>query len=245
MKGIIIALAMGERQGIDSAQWRVLTRTGTSHLVAISGLHIGLAAGGCFWLAQFVWARLGRLPVWLPAPKAAAVFSLLGAAVYAALAGFSLPTQRALIMVSVGMVAIALGRRYRASHAIALALVAVLVYDPLSVISPGLWLSFGAVALILLSFRHRTQGVGVWWRWGCTHVLLAIGLTPILAHFFQMVPVYAPLANLFAAPWVAFLIVPLTLTGLAWPLNGRDPIDSADPVSSRRAGDPPLQPHLA
>lgn len=215
MTGIVIALAMGERQEIDSAQWQVLTRTGTSHLVAISGLHIGLAAGGCYWLVQFLWSRLGRLPIWLPAPKAAAAAALLGAAVYAALAGFSLPTQRALIMVGVGMAAIALGNRYRASHAIALALMAVLVYDPLSVQSPGFWLSFGAVALILLSLRHRLQGTNIWWRWVRTHVLLAIGLAPILAYHFQLVPTYAPIANLLAVPWVAFLIVPLTFLGLA------------------------------
>jgi len=224
MKGIIIALAMGERQGIDSEQWRALTRTGTSHLVAISGLHIGLAAGGCYWVALFVWSRLGRLPLWLPAQQTAALAGLIGAFAYAALAGFSLPTQRALIMVGIGMAGIMSRNGYGAGQTLALALLVVLIYDPLSVMSPGFWLSFGAVAAILISVRHRTRSTALWWRWGRIHVLLAIGLTPILAYFFQIVPTYAPLANLFAVPWVAFVVVPLTLSGVIglalWPPLG-------------------------
>lgn len=219
MKGIVTALAMGERQGIDSEQWRTLTRTGTSHLVAISGLHIGLAAGGCYWFVLSIWARLGRLPLWVPAKRAAAVAALAGASAYSALAGFSLPTQRALIMVAVAMGGIVLGAHQSASRTLALAVLAVLLFDPFAVMSSGFWLSFGAVLAILISVRHRTHNSGIWWRWVRIHVLLGVALTPVLVYFFQFVPVFAPFANLFAVPWVSFIVVPLTLLGtVALPL---------------------------
>ncbi|MBI1194277.1 MAG: DNA internalization-related competence protein ComEC/Rec2 [Gammaproteobacteria bacterium] len=224
MKGIVTALAMGERQGIDFEQWRVLTGTGTSHLVAISGLHVGLAAGAAYWLVGFLWARLGRLPLWLPAQRAGAVAGFTGALVYAALAGFSLPTQRALVMVAIAMAGIFWGNRHGAGRTLAVALFAVLIYDPLSVMSSGFWLSFGAVLAILISVRHRTRHSGSWWRWGRIHVVLGVALSPVLIYFFQSVPVYAPLANLFAVPWVAFVVVPLTLLGTSalvlWPALG-------------------------
>ncbi|MDJ0806311.1 MAG: ComEC family competence protein, partial [Gammaproteobacteria bacterium] len=105
---LVKALAIGDRSGMSSDDWRVFTSTGTSHLVAISGLHIGMVAGLALFLGQWVWRRSSRLMLWLAAPRAAAWLALLSAASYAALAGFSLPTQRALIMLSLGLGALLL-----------------------------------------------------------------------------------------------------------------------------------------
>jgi len=121
--GIITALAVGDRSLISREQWRVLTDTGINHLVAISGLHIGLVAGMTFFCVRFVWSRLGYLVLWLPAPKAAALVSIGMAALYAALAGFSIPTQRAFIMVLVFFSSLLLNKKFTGMQLLSLALI--------------------------------------------------------------------------------------------------------------------------
>ncbi len=211
--GIIAALAIGERQGISPDQWEVLTRTGTSHLVAISGLHIGLVAGLVFFIIRGFWSYIGWLALRWPAPKAAAVAGLLAATCYAALAGFSIPTQRALVMIAIVMLSIVLQRHRSLVHTLLLALFAVLVMDPLAVMSAGFWLSFAAVAVILFGMSGRIGQAGAWWRWGRIHLLIMIGLLPLMLILFQRVPVLSPVANFIAVPWISLLVVPVVLLG--------------------------------
>lgn len=211
--GIIEALAVGDRDRIDSEQWRILTRTGTNHLIAISGLHIGLIAGLAFGVVRRAWSRLGRLPLYVPAPKAAAVGAMGAAVGYAALAGFSIPTQRALIMVAVVMATVILQRERALGRTLALSLAFVLLWDPFAVMSPGFWLSFTAVAIILYGSSLRVNARSLWWRWGRMHVLVAIGLIPVMLVLFQRVPLASPLANAVAVPWVGLVVVPLVLIG--------------------------------
>lgn len=215
--GLIAALALGERQDINSEQWQLLRLTGTNHLVAISGLHVGIVAG----LAFFLLRRLWRWPLLLATPKVAALAALAAAALYAALAGFSVPTQRALIMVAVAMLALLVQRNVRPVRILALALLVVLLIDPLAVLAPGFWLSFGAVAVILYGMGGRLGVGGVGWRWGRVQLLVALGLAPLLALWFGQVPLIGALANLLAVPWVSLLVVPLILLGcmlvLFWP----------------------------
>ncbi len=210
--GIITALAIGLRSDISREQWQLLTVTGTSHLVAISGLHIGLVAGMTFLLVRWTWSRAGPLPLYWPAAKAAAVAAIAGAAVYAALAGFSIPTQRALIMVVVVMSGILLQRRRRSSDILCVALLFVLLFDPLAVMSAGFWLSFLAVAVILLTMGGRLSWRG-WPRWVRIHLIMALGLAPPLLIFFQQIPLLSPIANMIAVPVVSLLVVPLVLAG--------------------------------
>jgi len=213
--GLLMALVIGDKSLISPSQWAVLTRTGTNHLMAISGLHIGLIAGFAFFLVQFIWKRffITRFP-W-PAAKAGAVAAILAAAFYAALAGFSIPTQRALIMVMIVMLATLIQRRSTPSVILAAALFLVLLFDPLAVLDAGFWLSFCAVTIILFTMTGR---VGQWsargkWgeKWWRVQFVIAIGLTPLLFIFFQQTSVMSPVANLFAVPWTGFIIVPLTL----------------------------------
>jgi len=211
--GIIEALAVGDRDRIAPEQWRILTRTGTNHLIAISGLHIGLIAGLAFAAVCRVWSRLGRLPLYLPAPKAGAFGALVAAVGYAALAGFSIPTQRALIMIAVVMATVILQRERALGRTLALSLVFVLLWDPFAVMSPGFWLSFTAVAVILYGSSQRVDAHSLWWRWGRMHVLVAIGLIPVMLVLFQRVPLASPLANALAVPWVGLVVVPLVLAG--------------------------------
>jgi len=213
LRGIVLALAIGDRQQISQPQWDVLMRTGTNHLVAISGLHVGLVAGFAFFLMHRLWRCSARAVIHWPAAKAGAVAALLAAAVYAMLAGFSVPTQRALVMVAVVMLAIIVQRHTRPSHLLALALLLVLMIDPLAVMAAGFWLSFGAVAVIVYGMSGRLAMNSYWWRWGRVQWLVAVGLFPALLLLFQQASVVAPLANLLAVPWVSLVTVPLTLLG--------------------------------
>ncbi|MCF6336797.1 MAG: DNA internalization-related competence protein ComEC/Rec2 [Gammaproteobacteria bacterium] len=213
LRGIVLALAIGDRQQINPPQWNVLTRTGTSHLVAISGLHVGLVAGFAFFLMRGLWCLSARAVNRWPAAKAGAVAALSAATVYAMLAGFSVPTQRALVMVAVVMLAIIVQRHTRPSHLLALALLLVLMIDPLAVMSAGFWLSFGAVATIVYGMSGRLSMNSYWWRWGRVQWLVTVSLFPALLLLFQQASVVAPLANLLAVPWVSLITVPLTLLG--------------------------------
>lgn len=238
--GMVKALAIGDRQGISDEQWQVLLVTGTNHLMAISGLHIGLIAGLVFFLVRWLWSRSGRAVLWLAAPKAAAMAALLAALVYAAMAGFAIPTQRALVMVSVIMLAVLWQRQVRPTQVLSLALLIVLLIDPFAVMASGFWLSFAAVSVILygvagrspLRQEHGGRVYRVWWQWGRVQWLLLIGLAPLVLFYYHRVSFISPLANMIAVPWVSFVTVPLSLLGTAliefWPWAGKSLLQLAD-----------------
>lgn len=145
---IIKALVLGEKGELSDEQWQVLTSTGTNHLLAISGLHVGMVAGLLYFLALRLWRLSEKLCLWMPAQRFAALAGMVTSFLYAMLAGFSIPTQRAMIMASCVFLAVFLFKSFRPWNTLALALICVLIWDPFSVLSPGFWLSFAAVGLI-------------------------------------------------------------------------------------------------
>ena len=210
---LIKTLGLGDRGDVTREQWQVLGRTGTNHLLAISGLHIGLVAGIAWFLAVWIWPLFGRSALRLPAPHAAAIAALSAAAAYAMLAGLTLPTRRALIMIGVLLLSRLVYRPVNRKTAFSLALLAVLFVDPFAVLSPGLWLSFGAVAVILLAlsaplqpFRRAARFVRIQW-------FVFLGLAPLLAFWFHQVPLLSMLANGLAIPWISLVSVPLVVAG--------------------------------
>ena len=212
-QGIISALSIGERGDMDDSQWAVLLSTGTNHLMAISGLHVGMVAGLLFFLMRLAWSYCPRCCLWLAAPRAAAIAGMLAGLGYAALAGFSIPTQRAVIMLAVVLGAVFLQRPLAAGRALAVALWLVLLWQPVAVLAAGFWLSFAAVALILYGMQGRQHTGGLWWKWGRVQWLVSLGLLPLLILFFGRGSLSSPLANLIAVPWVSMVVVPLTLLG--------------------------------
>lgn len=214
-EALLRALLIGDRGGLEDKHWAVFRTTGTSHLVAISGLHIGLIAGAALFLFSRLWRLSSRLCEWWPASKAAAAAALAVALGYAALAGFSVPTQRALVMLALAMGALMLGRNVAPAQVLAGALLAVLLVDTRAVLSAGTWLSFGAVAAILLlvSGRTRLSLLQGWWslQWG-----LWIALLPVLTGWALPLSLIAPLINLLAVPWFTFVLVPLAFTPLVF-----------------------------
>ncbi|MCF6355902.1 MAG: DNA internalization-related competence protein ComEC/Rec2 [Candidatus Polarisedimenticolaceae bacterium] len=211
--GIIVALVIGERSGLSRKQWNLLARTGTNHLVAISGLHIGIIAGLVFFLFRRLWSCSARLCLYLPAPQAAAISAILAALFYAALAGFAVPTQRALIMLAVVMGGILLRRQQQPLHLLAVALLLVVLVDPQSVMLAGFWLSFVAVAVILYGLSGHLSRAGLWAKWGRVQWVVAIGLAPLLLAWGMQVSLFAPLVNMVAVPLFSLLVVPLALLG--------------------------------
>ncbi|MEM5406236.1 ComEC/Rec2 family competence protein [Paraburkholderia unamae] len=154
-RGIVIALATGAQDAVSDADRRLMRDTGTSHLVAISGLHLAFVAGFAGWIAGALWRRARwrgvEAPLVVPAQKVALAGALLAAGVYAALAGFNVPVQRALWMLAVVALALFAGREVARSHVLAWALGLVLLRDPWAVTAAGFWLSFCAVAAILFA----------------------------------------------------------------------------------------------
>ncbi|MEE9142311.1 MAG: DNA internalization-related competence protein ComEC/Rec2 [Gammaproteobacteria bacterium] len=221
--GIVEALAIGERSRISSSQWDLFARTGTGHLIAISGLHVGIVAGFLFFVVRGVWVRLPPLSIAVSPPVAAAVIAMLGALAYAALAGFSLPTRRAVVMLAVVLGAVAARRELAAGQGLALALLLVLLTEPLAPLSAGFWLSFGAVAAILLgsASRHTRSAIGSFCR---AQYSVFVGLAPVLFIAFSRISLIAPFTNSFMIPLFALCLVPIVLLGtmlaLAVPLAG-------------------------
>ena len=211
---LVTALAIGDRSGLSTADWQVLRDTGTSHLLAISGLHIGLVATLTFFLWRWAWSCWPAACQWLPAQRAALLLALIPAGGYAALAGFALPTQRALVMLMIVALALSLRRRPASVDILLLAGLGVLILDPLTVLNAGFWLSFLAVAVILWGMGWRLPRSGWWWQYGRIQCLIAIGMLPILLFWFQQYPLFSALANLVAVPWVSMLVVPPILAAL-------------------------------
>jgi competence protein ComEC len=217
---LIPALVIGDRGALTPAQWTVFSRTGTSHLIAISGLHVGLVAGALFLLVRRTWALVPALALRLAAPRAGALAALGAAVGYAGLAGFAVSTQRALVMLAVVLIAISAGRTLRAGSALLLALAAVLIVDPGAVLDYGFWLSFGAVAVLLYALGWRLGPPGWVVRWGAAQWAVALGLLPLLIAFFGQASLIAPLVNLVAVPLFGILLPVILLASLAYLLGG-------------------------
>lgn len=211
-EGELIALVLGDGAGLARESWQTLQATGTVHLLVISGQHIGLLAGLVYALIALL-ARLGWWPQalpWLPWACAAAFVTALG---YGLLAGFQVPVQRACMMLAVVLL-----WRLRYRHLgmwvpWLLALNAVLLWEPLASLLPGFWLSFAAVAVLILTFSGRLGAWSAWRAWGRAQWLIALGLLPVLIALGLPVSLTAPLANLFAVPWISLAVLPLALLG--------------------------------
>ena len=209
--GVLVALAVGDQRAISNEEWRLFNRTGVTHLMSISGLHVTLISGLFAALVSFGWRRVARLTLSLPAHKAAAIAAVAGAFGYSLLAGFAVPAQRTCFMVAVVAAALWTGQIASGARVLALALGAVLLADPWAVLAPGFWLSFGAVALIFYVTLGRTRVPSPWAQWGRVQWAVTLGLAPASLLIFAQVSLVGPLANALAIPLVSVVITPLAL----------------------------------
>ncbi|PWB44700.1 MAG: DNA internalization-related competence protein ComEC/Rec2 [Rhodocyclales bacterium] len=217
--GVLVALAVGDQRAIDGGLWQIFARTGISHLMSISGLHVTMVAALGAWLVSFFWRRRPALMLRLPAQKAAAAAGWATAFAYCLLAGFGVPAQRTLFMLSVVALALWLGRAASGSRVLALALLLVLLADPWAVLSAGFWLSFGAVALLFFVSSGRLAPRHWLAEWGRAQWAVTLGLIPALLALFQQFSLVSPIANAVAIPVVSFVVTPLALIAAVLPFD--------------------------
>jgi competence protein ComEC len=217
--GILAALAVGEQRAIANEEWRLFSRTGVTHLMSISGLHVTLVSGLCAWLVSALWRRVPRLALALPARKAGALAAIAAALAYTLLAGFAVPAQRTFFMVTVVALALWSGRIASPVRTLALALAVVTAVDPWAVLQPGFWLSFGAVALIFYVAAGWTGREPAPLAWLRVQWAITVGLAPAALFLFSQISVVGPLANAIAIPLVSVVITPLALLAAILPVD--------------------------
>lgn len=230
LTAILFALSFGDRSLLEPGIWRVLQSTGTSHLIAISGLHVGLLAGFTYLLVMQV---IKYLPIksanWqlINSHYLAIAVSILMASMYAYLAGFSLPTQRALVMLNIYWLSRLVGIKLTSKRLILLTLFIILIVSPFSLLTPSFWLSFYAVIIIFITlWRFKfwlNKGPAAW----CfikglfiIQISLTVMLLPVTALFFQQISLVGLLANIIAVPWMSVFSIPSALLSvILMPLN--------------------------
>jgi competence protein ComEC len=213
--GILSALAVGDQRAISAEEWRLFNRTGVTHLMSISGLHVTLVSGLAAWLVALGWRRVPAAALRLPARKAAALAAIAAALGYTMLAGFAVPAQRTFYMVTVVAIALWGGRIATSARTLALALAVVVAADPWAPLAPGLWLSFGAVALIFYVASNESH----FRQWSRVQWAITVGLAPAALLLFGQVSVAGPLANALAIPLVSMVVTPLALLAVIFPLE--------------------------
>ena len=213
--GIVAGLAVGLQDALSPAQWRELARSGTSHLMAISGMHIGMFALLAGWMAARVQRWRQRHGALGSARDAAVIAGSAAALAYGALAGWSVPTQRTVVMIAIVAIALRGRRRIGAADALALGAIAVLLIEPLAPLAVGFWLSFGAVAAILLVTGGQLGRVGLVRGYGQAQWAVTAGLVPVLVGSFGSVSLVSIGVNLLAIPLYTLLVVPAVLLGTA------------------------------
>lgn len=206
------ALTLGFGSAIKPADWELFRRTGTTHLMVISGAHIGLLASLGYLLISALWRRSARLCLFMPAQQAGSFIGILLALGYALLSGLGVPAQRAAIAVSLFLAKNFLNKVFSGWQAWRYGLFCVIFIEPHAVLQPGFYLSFGAVAILFIA---NTQLSGHWLKKLCGLQLICLcGLLPMTLYWFSYGALNGFFANLLAIPFVGYGIVPLALLSM-------------------------------
>ena len=225
---VLLAVAVGGRHRITREQWDRYAITGTIHLMAISGLHIGLAAGGVFLLAWAMFALFSRR---MNVRDMALITAVLAAGIYAAVSGLAVPARRAFLMAAFAAAAVLLRRRLNGAALLAVPCLVLFFLNPVAIHAPGFKLSFAAVAILFWSLQRHYhppplrdaawinypvagKAIGNLRRLGILQVALLTGLFPLTTLIFGRFSLIAPLMNLLILPLFNFITVPFCLLGM-------------------------------
>lgn len=213
---LLRVFAVGDTRGLAQQDWAVARANGASHLIAISGFHVGVASVAGVWLTRLLYLFCPGLGLRVPRRQVEILASFAFATLYSALAGFGLPTVRTLLMIAAIALARCLRRQASPAESLAFALLVMLMADPLAVLSAGFWLSFAGVGFLMFCMSTRP---GDGWRFLrellMAQVVMAVALTPLALWFFGQASAIGLVSNLVAVPFVSFLVIPLTLAGTA------------------------------
>lgn len=227
---VLLAVVVGARHEISRDQWDRYAATGTSHLMAISGLHVGLCALGAYYFMRVISGLFGFTGRTRNYHLAAVLFSLLVAILYVQVSGLAIPARRASAMLLLGVVYLLSRQQPDARRIVVVVALGIAIADPLSTMAPGFILSFAAVALLLWSLQCRRTGLPV------LQVCLLMGLMPLTALLFDRISFAALPINLLAVPLFSLVTVPLALIGalcdgLAQPIGDKALVVAAHSVS--------------
>lgn len=238
---IASALLLGERAAISGDVWQDIRSAGLAHVISISGLHIGLIAGGVFLVVRFLMALVPRFALYHPIKKYAAVIALLACTLYAVMVGLSVPTLRSVIMTGLVLVAVMLDRSPFSMRLVALSALLILMTTPEALTGPSFQMSFGAVAALIFFYDEtrdlwaRFNRNASWWRKPVLYVagicvtslVATLATAPFTLYHFQQFPIYSVIGNVLALPVIGFVVMPAAVIayilmplGLdAWPLQ--------------------------
>ena len=206
--GTLLALSLGDTSQLDRTHWDILNRTGTTHLLIVSGLHVGLIASICFFMFRFLGLSIFRV----------IFLTMLFTAAYALLAGWGLPVQRAFVMTLVFLLCVYFSRFVVLPFQLAVACLFVVMLDPLATLGNGFWLSFGAVCALLLALSGRVDNKKGLARWVSSSLqaqwVVFLCLLPVLGFTTFQLPLGSMFVNLVAIPAVGMLLVPFLLASL-------------------------------
>ncbi|HEY3588986.1 MAG TPA: ComEC family protein [Buttiauxella sp.] len=219
-QGVILALAFGERGGVSDEQKDLLRQSGTAHLMAISGMHISLAAMSGWLIARLLQLSFPAHRIHFRMPL---LVSVIAAGIYTWLAGGNPPAMRALIGVVIWLLLRLQGRNWSGWEVWLCCIAGIVIYDPLTVLSDSFWLSALAVAALIfwyqwMPFSGRVASAKWFYRYPLALLHLQIGimllLMPLQIYIFHGISLSALLANLVAVPLISFAVVPMLLAGL-------------------------------
>lgn len=255
--GVAVALVTGDRSGVSPQVEDSMRRSGLTHVLSISGLHMALVAGTLFALVRGLLALFPPLALRYPLKSMAALAAMAGSAFYLVLSGNDVPAQRSFLMAGLVLLGVMVGRPALSLRSVAVAAFLVLAMAPESILEPGTQMSFAATLALVAVFEQFQPARG--WRppeglaarlafklalaiagLTLTSIVAGLATAPFGAHHFQRLAPYGLLSNLAAMPAISFLVMPfglvgvlllpLGLDGLAWPVMGLG-IDIMDGVS--------------
>jgi competence protein ComEC len=222
---VLLALTIGDQRALSQSDWTVYNTAGVGHLLSISGLHVTMFAALMGALALQLARLVPALVYRVPAPVIGWITGWLAALSYALMAGFAVPAQRTVLMLTVVVACRLFARQAHPAHVLANAALMVLIADPFAVLSAGAWFSFMAVAMLMLSNTWAEDVTAIDWRYKLKRAAWAqgavtVGLVPWSILFFSQVSLISPLANALAIPWISLAVTPVALLGavLVWPL---------------------------
>ncbi|WP_299653755.1 ComEC/Rec2 family competence protein [uncultured Tateyamaria sp.] len=228
--GFAAAVTTGDRSGISQDALNDLRASNTAHLLAISGLHMGLLSGFVFGVLRLLFAIIPYVALYWPARKMAAVGALIAASVYLALSGGNVATERAFVMVAVALCAVLVGRRAISLRAVAMAAIIVLTLRPEALMGPGFQMSFAATTALVAVFgwiRDLEWTLGPKWLQPVLGVVISsavagLATAPIGAAHFNTMAHYGLIANLASVPLMGALVIPAAVLALALAAVGLD-----------------------